>query len=118
MDDEQTMVLVRSSFPVTGQPIRVVMIDGEPWFVTADVCTVLGRVNPSRVRHIVGIEHTRVINSRTINLPKGKANHVSAGEKPYADTAASFFRSRRIISVPTASGTYCQQNAQRKALAA
>ncbi|MGK4582049.1 hypothetical protein [Kitasatospora sp. HPMI-4] len=46
MDDETGMVLVRSSFPVTGQPIRVVMINGEPWFVTADVCKVLGAWKP------------------------------------------------------------------------
>lgn len=29
-------------FPVTGQPIRTVVVDGEPWFVAADVCAVLG----------------------------------------------------------------------------
>ncbi|MFJ3214939.1 Bro-N domain-containing protein [Kitasatospora sp. NPDC086801] len=84
MDDEQQqMVLVRSSFPVTGQPIRVVMIDGEPWFVTADVCAALGRLNPSRVRQIVDPAHTRVVNSRTINLTLGKVNRVSPGQKPY-----------------------------------
>ncbi|MFJ9445480.1 Bro-N domain-containing protein [Kitasatospora sp. NPDC101235] len=87
MDDEQgqqeQMVLVRSSFPVTGQPIRVVMIDGEPWFVTADVCAVLGRINPSRVRQVVGESQVRVINSRSINLPTRKGNHVSAGQKLY-----------------------------------
>ncbi|MFD4657935.1 Bro-N domain-containing protein [Kitasatospora sp. NPDC058444] len=87
MDDEQVrqeqMVLVRSSFPVTGQPIRVVMIDGEPWFVTADVCAVLGRLNPSRVRQVVDPAHTRVVNSRSINLTSGKVNHDPAGQKPY-----------------------------------
>ncbi|MEV7597640.1 Bro-N domain-containing protein [Kitasatospora sp. NPDC089797] len=87
MDDEQgqqeRMVLVRSSFPVTGQPIRVVMIDGEPWFVTADVCAVLGRINPSRVRQVVGEGQARVVNSRFFSLPTTKAKDVSAGEKPY-----------------------------------
>ncbi|MFJ9772811.1 Bro-N domain-containing protein [Kitasatospora sp. NPDC101157] len=87
MDDEQgqqeEMVLVRSSFPVTGQPIRVVMIDGKPWFVTADVCAVLGRLNPSQVRKAVEPSQTRVVNSRSINLTFGKVNHVSAGGKPY-----------------------------------
>ncbi|MFE7562648.1 Bro-N domain-containing protein [Kitasatospora sp. NPDC057500] len=99
MDDEQAMVLVRSSFPVTGQPIRVVMIDGEPWFVTADVCTVLGRINPSRVRHIVGLEHARVVNSRAINLTFGKVNHVSAGEKPYG-------RGNPMLNVISEAGLY------------
>ncbi|MFE6868903.1 BRO family protein [Kitasatospora sp. NPDC057692] len=118
MDDEQTMVLVRSSFPVTGQPIRVVMIDGEPWFVTADVCRILGRGNPSDAHKVVKPENTRIVDLRSVTISETDSNHVSAGQKPYAGTAASFFRSRRIIRVPAASGTYCQQNAQRKALAA
>ncbi len=103
MDDEQTMQgrmeLVRSSFPVTGQPIRVVMIDGEPWFVTADVCTVLGRMNPSRVRQIVGPEHARVINSRAINLTFGKVNRVPAGDKPYE-------RGNPMLNVVSEAGLY------------
>lgn len=34
-------------FDFNGQPIRVVTIDGEPWFVLADACKVLGLTNPS-----------------------------------------------------------------------
>ncbi|MGW4663248.1 phage antirepressor [Streptosporangium sandarakinum] len=30
------------AFPQTGQQVRTVLIDGEPWFVAADVCAVLG----------------------------------------------------------------------------
>jgi len=30
------------TFPATAQQIRVVVIDGEPWFVASDVCRVLG----------------------------------------------------------------------------
>lgn len=36
-------------FPATGQdvqPVRTVMVDGEPWFIAADVCTVLEIANP------------------------------------------------------------------------
>ncbi|MEU9073683.1 Bro-N domain-containing protein [Kitasatospora sp. NPDC048538] len=101
MDDEQQerMELVRSSFPGTGQPIRVVMIDGEPWFVTADVCAVLGRQNPSRVRHIVDPGHTRVVNSRSLNLTFAKVNHVSAGQKPYE-------RGNPMLNVISESGLY------------
>jgi prophage antirepressor-like protein len=29
-------------FPDTAQQVRVVLIDGEPWFVAADVCSILG----------------------------------------------------------------------------
>ncbi len=80
---EDEMVLVRSSFPVTGQPIRVVMINGEPWFVTADVCKVLGRGNPSQASKIVGLDHTRSVNSRLITLIRNEGNRESAGGKPY-----------------------------------
>ncbi|MFD0347278.1 Bro-N domain-containing protein [Kitasatospora aburaviensis] len=34
-------------FPETDTPVRVATIDGEPWFVVADVCKVLGIGNPS-----------------------------------------------------------------------
>jgi prophage antirepressor-like protein len=45
--------LLHSAFPVTGQPIRVVVINGEPWFSTADVCRILGRDQPHRASKIV-----------------------------------------------------------------
>lgn len=35
------------TFPETGTPVRVVTIDGEPWFVARDVLDVLGLSNPS-----------------------------------------------------------------------
>ncbi|MFB7472779.1 Bro-N domain-containing protein [Kitasatospora sp. NPDC056184] len=84
MDDEQTMVLVRSSFPVTGQPIRVVMIDGEPWFVTADVCTVLGRGSASRASRNLDSHGTRTVDMRLVCLTKSQAYDVSAGQKLYS----------------------------------
>jgi len=36
-------------FPATGQPVRSVVIDGEPWFVANDVCVALGIVNVGNV---------------------------------------------------------------------
>ncbi|ARF79500.1 hypothetical protein B6264_11755 [Kitasatospora aureofaciens] len=88
MDDEQgqqeEMVLVRSSFPVTGQPIRVVMIDGEPWFVTADVCTVLDRGSASRATRNLDPSDTRTVDMRLVCLPKSQAYDVSAGQKLYS----------------------------------
>ncbi|WP_222720161.1 phage antirepressor [Actinomadura sp. HBU206391] len=35
-------------FPITDQPIRTVLVDGEPWFVAADVCAILAIGNPSQ----------------------------------------------------------------------
>jgi anti-repressor protein len=40
--------LVPFEFPGTGQPVRTVMVDGQPWFVAADVCAVLAIGNPSQ----------------------------------------------------------------------
>ncbi|ETK36184.1 phage antirepressor [Microbispora sp. ATCC PTA-5024] len=34
--------LQRFEFPGTGQPVRTVLIDGEPWFVGRDACEILG----------------------------------------------------------------------------
>ncbi|GAB7181985.1 Bro-N domain-containing protein [Kitasatospora sp. Ki12] len=88
MDDEQEqreqMVLVRSSFPVTGQPIRVVMIDGEPWFVTADVCRVLGRGNAAQA--VKGLEEHqhRTVDMRAVTVTKSDSYDVSAGRKLYS----------------------------------
>lgn len=36
-------------FTYNAQPVRVVTIDGEPWFVLADLCKVLDLAKPSRV---------------------------------------------------------------------
>lgn len=37
------------TFPVTAQAVRVLELAGEPWFVAADVCTVLGITNVGNV---------------------------------------------------------------------
>jgi prophage antirepressor-like protein len=36
-------------FEFQNQPVRIVMIDGDPWFVLADLCAVLDLTNPSVV---------------------------------------------------------------------
>lgn len=35
------------TFPDTAQPVRTIMIDGEPWFVIADACKILELSNPT-----------------------------------------------------------------------
>ncbi|GAA2824619.1 hypothetical protein GCM10010441_56430 [Kitasatospora paracochleata] len=81
MNDEADMVLVHSHFPVTGDPIRVVMIDGEPWFATADVCRVLEHTNPSKAVRGIGREHQRTVNTRTISLTDGSGIPEAAGQQ-------------------------------------
>ncbi|GAA2150178.1 hypothetical protein GCM10009760_44350 [Kitasatospora kazusensis] len=97
--DEDEMELVRSSFPVTGQPIRVVVINGEPWFVTADVCKVLGRTNPSETLRIVRPDDTRSVNIRHVTLRNSEGNDIPAGGKPYA-------RGNPMVSVVSEAGLY------------
>ena len=53
-------------FDFNGQPIRVVTIDGEPWFVLADACKVLGLTNPSMAAEGIdadALSSTEVIDS-------------------------------------------------------
>ncbi|MET9176823.1 Bro-N domain-containing protein [Kitasatospora aureofaciens] len=87
MDDEQgqqeEMVLVRSSFPVTGQPVRVVMIDGEPWFVTADVCRIVGRRNPTTATNGLDPHQHRTVDQRSVSTHQLGPFDVPAGQKPY-----------------------------------
>ncbi len=55
--------IIPFTFPETGQPVRTVTIDGEPWFVGMDVTSVLGYANgrdaltslPERMRNTVAI---------------------------------------------------------------
>lgn len=35
------------TFPATAEPVRSLMIDGEPWFVIADACKILALSNPT-----------------------------------------------------------------------
>lgn len=43
--------LVHTPFEYAGRPVRTATIDGEPWFVAADVCAILGYANgPHAVR--------------------------------------------------------------------
>ncbi|MEU8887241.1 BRO family protein [Streptomyces sp. NPDC048442] len=50
---DERPVMVRTTFPATGDPVRVVLFDGEPWFAAVDLCRVLGVENPSDVRKIL-----------------------------------------------------------------
>jgi prophage antirepressor-like protein len=55
--------IIPFTFPETGQPVRTVTIDGEPWFVGMDVTAILGYSNgrdvlaglPERMRNTVAI---------------------------------------------------------------
>ncbi|MFC6596802.1 Bro-N domain-containing protein [Kitasatospora paranensis] len=110
MDDEADMVLVASSFPVTGQPIRVVIIDGEPWFVTADVCGILGRGNVTEASRVAGAGNSRTVHHHGIKFSSPEANDVSTGGKPYG-------RGNPRIGVVNETGLYRLIMRSRKASA-
>ncbi|MBF9068233.1 BRO-N domain-containing protein [Streptacidiphilus fuscans] len=57
---------MNAEFPHTGQLVRVVTIDGEPWFATADVCRILGTTSPSRANRLLRPGDHRVVNLRAI----------------------------------------------------
>ena len=51
--------------------VRVVMIDGEPWFVAADVCRVLGLTNPTvAIESLDEDEKRKIPESRVVVDPK------------------------------------------------
>ncbi|GAA4857629.1 Bro-N domain-containing protein [Kitasatospora terrestris] len=82
MKNEADMVLVHSSFPVTGQPIRVVVIDGDPWFATADVCRILGIANPRDAAGGLRPEHRQTVNTVGITVAETDGNTEPAGQLP------------------------------------
>lgn len=56
-------------FPATGAGVRTVLLDGEPWFVAADVCAVLGYGGGAR--NAVGRLPERMKGVADVNTPGG-----------------------------------------------
>jgi anti-repressor protein len=59
-------------FPVTGQDVRVVVIDDELWFVASDVCAILGHTNTSVALRMLDDDEKRTVarshSSDTLNF--------------------------------------------------
>lgn len=72
-------LMVRVQFPVTGQPVRVVLIGGEPWFAMVDVCTILGIENARDARNVVDPEDIRTADSLVATVGTTDGADVSAG---------------------------------------
>ena len=77
------MSMMWTTFPGSGQALRIVIIDGEPWFATADVCKVLGRGNATRASQLVDPLHRRTVNTRLIPLTLNKASGIFADQNAY-----------------------------------
>jgi prophage antirepressor-like protein len=91
--------LTRTAFPVTGQPIRVVMIDGAPWFATADACRILGREGAHRANRIVNPGDTRTVDIRSVWVPS---------RHPYEETAGGngYHRGNPMLNLVNEAGLY------------
>ncbi|WP_052434092.1 BRO-N domain-containing protein [Streptacidiphilus melanogenes] len=57
--------MLHAVFPTTGQPLRVILIDDEPWFAVADVCRILGRTEPTQAVRLLPTDEVRAVNTRT-----------------------------------------------------
>ena len=60
------------SFAFNEKPLRVILIDGEPWFVAVDVCNAIGIENARMaVQKLDEDERMQVIDSNTVNSTDG-----------------------------------------------
>lgn len=65
-------------FPATGAGVRTVLVDGEPWFVAADVCAVLGYGGGSR--NAVSRLPERMKGVADVNTPGGQQKVTTLSE--------------------------------------
>lgn len=96
------------------QNIRVVVIDGEPWFVLADMCAALGLTSPSRVAERIdpdGVSSAQVTDSlgrpqvATIVNESGMYEVVIRSDKPEAVTFRRWITGEVLPSIRR-TGTY------------
>lgn len=99
MQQAQQPTLTQSAFPVTGQPIRVVMIDGEPWFATTDACRILGREGAHRVNRIVSPGDTCTVDIRSVWVSSRHPLEETAGGNGY-------HRGNPMLNLVNESGLY------------
>lgn len=100
-------------FTYQGQPVRVVEIDGEPWFVLADLCKVLDIANPSDTAARLDLDAlgtTEVIDSmgrtqlaRTVSEP-GMYDVVFLSRKPEAHAFKRWIRTDVLPSIRKTGG--------------
>jgi prophage antirepressor-like protein len=91
--------LLKAEFPTTGQRIRVILIDGEPWFATIDVCRILGRGNPTMAVRNLHSDETRTVDVRAECLIQSEAFGETAGRNAYS-------RGNRTLNLVNESGLY------------
>jgi len=60
-------------FHFKGRQVRTIRLDGEPWFVAADVCAVLGLSNPSQALSSLEADERRLITNEAWRANGGMA---------------------------------------------
>ncbi|MEW1551522.1 BRO family protein [Streptomyces tsukubensis] len=70
-------------FPETGQPVRVLTIDGEPWWFASDICAVLGIANVGNV--LARLDDTDVSSIRLTDGTPGNPNRAVVSESGLYD---------------------------------
>lgn len=73
IEDPSASALSQFQFTETRQ-LRVISIDGEPWFVAVDVCAVLDHSNVSMALKRLDEDEKQVIDSATLNISEGREN--------------------------------------------
>lgn len=95
-------------FPETGQPVRTLMIDGQPWFVGMDVTGLLGYANgrdaltslPDRMRNTVAIpDGNRGNPNRAIISESGVYRLVMRSNLPAAEAFQDWLAEEVIPSI-------------------
>ncbi|MEU5974363.1 BRO family protein [Streptomyces sp. NPDC047315] len=70
-------------FPETGQPVRVLTIDGEPWWFATDICAVLGIANVGNV--LARLDDADVSSIRLTDGTPGNPNRAIVSESGLYD---------------------------------
>ncbi|HHF6601912.1 TPA: Bro-N domain-containing protein [Haemophilus influenzae] len=73
MTNQITTQTQLSTFNFETQQIRVIAVNGEPWFVAKDLCDTLGILNPSKA--ILNLDDDEKMISSDSNLKLGSAGN-------------------------------------------
>lgn len=66
--------IIPFTFPETGQPVRTVTIDGEPWFHHSDACKILQHTNPTVAARMLDDDESKLLDLRDISAGQTALN--------------------------------------------
>ncbi|WP_052440811.1 BRO-N domain-containing protein [Streptacidiphilus anmyonensis] len=75
--------LIHTEFPTTGQPIRVVIIDGEPWFAVPDICRILGIGNSRMAATALAPDQRLTVDLRESSVSSTDGNRETTAQRGY-----------------------------------